>query len=74
MAEPTDSSRSPNVTRDLLNLTMVGLRRQEHLLLLGRRTRSTRRGLYLDMAKRKTGSVVELTMARHDIADYLGLT
>ncbi|HEY5732317.1 MAG TPA: helix-turn-helix domain-containing protein, partial [Methyloceanibacter sp.] len=29
----------------------------------------------LDMAKRtKTGPVVELAMARHDIADYLGLT
>ncbi|MEZ0279684.1 MAG: helix-turn-helix domain-containing protein, partial [Methylibium sp.] len=29
----------------------------------------------LDMAKRtRTGSVVELAMARHDIADYLGLT
>ena len=61
----------------VLNLTMVGLRQtQEHLLLLGRKNALERVAAFLlDTAKRtKSGSVVELAMARHDIADYLGLT
>ena len=72
-----DSTRSASVVRDLLNLTMVGLRQtQEHLLLLGRKNALERVAAFLlDMAKRtRAGSVVELAMARHDIADYLGLT
>ena len=72
-----DSTRSASVVRDLLSLTMVGLRQtQEHLLLLGRKNALERVAAFLlDMAKRtKAGSVVELAMARHDIADYLGLT
>lgn len=72
-----DSTRSASVVRDLLNLTMIGLRQtQEHLLLLGRKNALERVAAFLlDMAKRtKSGSVVELAMARHDIADYLGLT
>ena len=72
-----DSTRSTSVVRDLLNLTMIGLRQtQEHLLLLGRKNALERVAAFLlDMAKRtRTGSVVELAMARHDIADYLGLT
>jgi len=53
--------RSVGLVRDLLNLTMIGLRNtQEHLLLLGRKNALER--------------VVELAMPRHDIADYLGLT
>jgi len=70
-------TRSTSLVRDLLNLTMVGLRHtQEHLLLLGRKNALERVAAFLlDMAKRtKTGSVVELAMPRHDIADYLGLT
>ena len=69
--------RSASLVRDLLNLTMVGLRQtQEHLLLLGRKNALERVAAFLlDTAKRtKSGSVVELAMARHDIADYLGLT
>jgi CRP/FNR family nitrogen fixation transcriptional regulator len=69
--------RSASLVRDLLNLTMVGLRHnQEHLLLLGRKNALERVAAFLlDMAKRsKAGSVVELSMPRHDIADYLGLT
>jgi CRP/FNR family nitrogen fixation transcriptional regulator len=72
-----DSAGSASVVRDLLNLTIVGLRQtQEHLLLLGRKNALERVAAFLlDMAKRtKTGPVVELAMARHDIADYLGLT
>ena len=69
--------RSASLVRDLLNLTMVGLRdTQEHLLLLGRKNALERVAAFLlDMSKRtKAGSVVELAMPRHDIADYLGLT
>ena len=68
---------SVSLVRDLLNLTMIGLRHtQEHLLLLGRKNALERVAAFLvEMAERtKTGSVVELAMARHDIADYLGLT
>ncbi len=63
--------------RDLLNLTMIGLRRtQEHLLLLGRKNALERVAAFLiEMSKRgKEGAVLELAMPRHDIADYLGLT
>jgi len=68
---------SASRVRDLLNLTMVGLRHtQEHLLLLGRKTALERVAAFLlDMSKRtKSGLVIELAMPRHDIADYLGLT
>jgi CRP-like cAMP-binding protein len=70
-------TRSASLVRDLLNLTMVGLRQtQEHLLLLGRKNALERVAAFLlDTAKRtKSASVVDLAMARHDIADYLGLT
>jgi CRP/FNR family transcriptional regulator, nitrogen fixation regulation protein len=70
-------ARSATLVRDLLNLTMVGLRQsQEHLLLLGRRNALERVASFLlDMAKRaNSDNMVELAMARHDIADYLGLT
>jgi CRP/FNR family transcriptional regulator, nitrogen fixation regulation protein len=70
-------TRSTSLVRDLLNLTMVVLgHTQEHLLLLGRKNALERVAAFLlDMAKHTTtGSVVELAMPRHDIADYLGLT
>jgi CRP/FNR family transcriptional regulator, nitrogen fixation regulation protein len=70
-------TRSGSLVRDLLNLTIVGLRHsQEHLLLLGRKNALERVAAFLlDMAKRtRAVSVVELAMPRHDIADYLGLT
>jgi CRP/FNR family nitrogen fixation transcriptional regulator len=70
-------TQSASLVRDLLNLTMIGLRRtQEHLLLLGRKNALERVAAFLlEMSKRdKTGPVLELAMPRHDIADYLGLT
>jgi CRP/FNR family nitrogen fixation transcriptional regulator len=70
-------TQSASLVRDLLNLTMIGLRRtQEHLLLLGRKNALERVAAFLlEMARRgKTGPVLELAMPRHDIADYLGLT
>jgi CRP/FNR family nitrogen fixation transcriptional regulator len=70
-------SQSASLVRDLLNLTMVGLRHtQEHLLLLGRKNALERVSAFLlDMDKRGGfRPVVELAMPRHDIADYLGLT
>jgi CRP-like cAMP-binding protein len=72
------STRSADLVRDLLNLTMVGLRHtQEHVLLLGRKNALERVAAFLlDFAERTEGNsvVVELAMTRHDIADYLGLT
>lgn len=72
-----EGTRSASLVRDLLDLTMIGLRRtQEHLLLLGRKNALERVAAFLlEMAKRaKSGQVIELAMPRHDIADYLGLT
>jgi CRP/FNR family nitrogen fixation transcriptional regulator len=72
-----EGTQSASLVRDLLNLTMIGLRRtQEHLLLLGRKNALERVAAFLlEMAKRaKPGQVIELAMPRHDIADYLGLT
>lgn len=73
----TAGTRSASLVRDLLNLTMIGLRHtQEHLLLLGRKNALERVAAFIvEMAKRSSsGGVVELAMPRHDIADYLGLT
>jgi CRP/FNR family nitrogen fixation transcriptional regulator len=73
----TASVRSGAFIRELLHVTMKGLRHtQEQLLLIGRKNALERVAAFLlEMAERsgKTG-VVELAMARHDIADYLGLT
>jgi CRP/FNR family nitrogen fixation transcriptional regulator len=72
-----EGTQSASLVRDLLNLTMIGLRRtQEHLLLLGRKNALERVAAFLlEMSRRgKEGPVLELAMPRHDIADYLGLT
>jgi CRP/FNR family nitrogen fixation transcriptional regulator len=56
---------------------MQSLRRaQEHSLLLGRRSAPQKVAAFLiDMADRAaSGQIIELAMARRDIADYLGLT
>ena len=69
--------QSNGVVRELLRLTMIGLRHsQEHLLLLGRKNALERLVAFLlDMAGRSSSkSVLDLAMPRHDIADYLGLT
>jgi CRP/FNR family nitrogen fixation transcriptional regulator len=63
--------------RELLNLTVLGLRHtQDHLLLLGRKNALERLAAFLlEMSARMGGSAtLELAMPRHDIADYLGLT
>jgi CRP-like cAMP-binding protein len=70
-------THSASLVRNLLTLTMIGLRQtQEHLLLLGRKNALERVAAFLlEMARRAgTGAVLELAMPRHDIADYLGLT
>jgi CRP/FNR family transcriptional regulator, nitrogen fixation regulation protein len=62
---------------ELLNRTMIGLRRtQDHVLLLGRKNARERLAAFLlDMARRSgSDRLVDLAMPRHDIADYLGLT
>ena len=63
--------------REILNLTVLGLRHtQDHLLLLGRKNALERLAAFLlDMNARMGGTpVLDLAMPRHDIADYLGLT
>jgi CRP/FNR family transcriptional regulator, nitrogen fixation regulation protein len=69
--------QSNGVVRELLRLTMIGLRQsREHLLLLGRKNALERLAAFLlDMTGRSgSKSVLDLAMPRHDIADYLGLT
>ena len=69
--------QSASFLRELLNLTVLGLRHtQDHLLLLGRKNALERLAEFLlEMSARIGGSsVLDLAMARHDIADYLGLT
>jgi CRP-like cAMP-binding protein len=66
-----------NFVRELLNLTVLGLRHtQDHLLLLGRKNALERLAAFLlEMNARMGGSsTLDLAMPRHDIADYLGLT
>ena len=69
--------QSASFLRELLNLTVLGLRHtQDHLLLLGRKNALERLAEFLlGMSARMGGSsVLDLAMPRHDIADYLGLT
>ncbi len=69
--------QSSSVVRELLRLTMMGLRQaQEHVLLLGRKNALERLSAFvLEMAVRSDAKgVLDLAMPRHDIADYLGLT
>jgi CRP/FNR family nitrogen fixation transcriptional regulator len=61
----------------VLPLALESLTRaQEHLLLLGRKSGEEKVAAFLlDMAERQgTFTWVELSMQRHDIADYLGLS
>ncbi|MGA7457142.1 MAG: helix-turn-helix domain-containing protein [Methyloceanibacter sp.] len=69
--------QSASFLRELLSLTVLGLRHtQDHLLLLGRKNALERLAEFLlEMSARMGGSsVLDLAMPRHDIADYLGLT
>jgi CRP/FNR family nitrogen fixation transcriptional regulator len=66
-----------NFLRELLSLTVLGLRHtQDHLLLLGRKSAIERLAAFLlEMSARMGGgSTLDLAMPRHDIGDYLGLT
>jgi CRP/FNR family nitrogen fixation transcriptional regulator len=66
-----------SVVQDLLCLTAKNLEHAEdHMLLLGRKTSLERVVAFLiEMDRRLTAAgVMELPMARRDIADYLGLT
>jgi CRP-like cAMP-binding protein len=69
--------QSASFVRELLNLTVLGLRHtQDHLLLLGRKNALERLAAFLlEMSARMGGSAtLDLAMPRHDNADYLGLT
>jgi CRP-like cAMP-binding protein len=66
-----------NFVRELLSMTVRGLRlTQDHLLLLGRKNALERLAAFLLEMEPHRGSkhVLDLAMPRHDIADYLGLT
>lgn len=66
-----------DVTRQLLQLTMEGLqRRQDHVVLLGRKSACERvASLLLDLADRAgCQRALDVPMSRQDMADYLGLT
>ena len=71
------ASQHGEVAQQLLKLAMEGLqRRQDHVVLLGRKSACERVvTLLLDLADR-AGSprVLEVPMSRQDMADYLGLT
>lgn len=69
--------QSASFMRELLNLTVLGLRHTQNLLLLlGRKSALERLAAFLLEMDARTGSehVLDLAMPRHDIADYLGLT
>jgi CRP/FNR family nitrogen fixation transcriptional regulator len=69
--------QSVSFVRELLNLTVLGLRHTQNLLLLlGRKSALERLAAFLLEMDARTGSehVLNLAMPRHDIADYLGLT
>ncbi len=66
-----------DVARELLKETMDGLqRRQDHVVLLGRKSACERvASLLLDLAVRSGNPrVLDVPMSRQDMADYLGLT
>lgn len=71
------ASADDRTARQFLSYAMQNLRRaQEHSLLLGRRSASQKVAAFLmDMADRGLGDqLIDLAMARQDMADYLGLT
>ncbi|UGY12408.1 helix-turn-helix domain-containing protein [Bradyrhizobium septentrionale] len=70
------ATQEKELARQLWNATARELRRfQEHLGLLISTTQERVVGFLLDMQRRVAkNNVVELSMSRQDIADYLGLT
>ena len=65
------------IARQLLQLTVEGLKRtQDHVVLLGRKSASERvASLLLDLSARAGNPrVLDVPMSRQDMADYLGLT
>jgi CRP/FNR family nitrogen fixation transcriptional regulator len=68
---------NPMLAREVLASTMEALARaQEHMLLLGRKSAVEKVASFLlGLSERTTsGGVIDLPMARIDIADHLGLT
>jgi CRP/FNR family nitrogen fixation transcriptional regulator len=71
------SSQGGEVARQLLQLTVAGLRRtQDHVVLLGRKSACERlASLLLDLDERAGNPrTLDVPMSRQDMADYLGLT
>jgi CRP/FNR family nitrogen fixation transcriptional regulator len=66
-----------DITRQLLKVTIDGMqRRQDHVVLLGRKSACERvASLLIDLAERGGDPhVLDVPMSRQDMADYLGLT
>jgi CRP/FNR family transcriptional regulator, nitrogen fixation regulation protein len=72
----TAAARDPAIGFELFALTGRELQRMhDRVLLLVKRTQERVASFVLEVAERgASGNVVELPMARRDIADYLGLT
>jgi CRP/FNR family transcriptional regulator, nitrogen fixation regulation protein len=70
------AGRDAAVGRDLFDLTSRELRRMQNcMLLLVKSAQERVASFLLEMAERaSSGNIVELSMSRQDIADYLGLT
>jgi CRP-like cAMP-binding protein len=69
------AGRDASVAQQLFALTGRELHRtQDRILLLIKNAQERVASFLLEMAERASGNVVELSMSRQDIADYLGLT
>jgi CRP/FNR family transcriptional regulator, nitrogen fixation regulation protein len=70
------AERDNMVARQLWALTVAELgRMRDHVLLLGKAAHERVAGFLVEMAQRlSVDDMLELTMSRQDIADYLGLT
>jgi CRP/FNR family transcriptional regulator, nitrogen fixation regulation protein len=69
------AGRDPSIAQQLFALTGRELHRvQDRILLLIKNAQERVASFLLEMAERASGNVVELSMSRQDIADYLGLT